>query len=114
MSESTDLTDITFPMHVTSLSALQALAHQRGESVEQTAQYLLESSVAALAPTPAPGPAGTPPFILSPDDPNGAKAVEALLGSIPHWPGMEGPADTTNEDIDRLIGEEAMNPHDDE
>jgi hypothetical protein len=37
-----------------------------------------------------------------------------MLGSIPAWPGIEGPVNTTNEEIDRILASEAMNPHDDE
>lgn len=45
---------------------LQALARQRSETMEQTAQALLRST---LPPPPAP---------FAPDDPDGSKAILAL------------------------------------
>ena len=83
---------------------LQALARQRGETMEQTAQTLLRAALLALTSTP-----------FAPDDPDGSKALMAMAGSISSWPGHEGEVThTTNEEIDRLIAEEAMNPHEDE
>jgi len=35
-----------------------------------------------------------------------------MSGTV-HYPGVTGKVNTTNEEIDRLIAEEAMNPHED-
>ncbi|HEY1389625.1 MAG TPA: hypothetical protein VGF38_13875 [Ktedonobacterales bacterium] len=93
--------EITIPLDDQSAERLKALAKQRGETVEQTAQALLRST---LPPPPAP---------FAPDDPDGSKAILALSGTA-SYPGIVGKVDTTNEEIDRLIAEEAMNPHADE
>lgn len=101
---------ITIPLDDESARRLRELAQQRGESVEQTAQELLRSILppapdVKAVPTarPEPGP---------PDDPDGSQAILRMAGSIT-WPGVEGPVTTTNEEIDRLLAEEAMNPHED-
>jgi len=94
---------ITIPLDDDSAERLRELAHRRGESVEQTAQALLLSTL--------PPPVETS---LAPDDPDGSRLIMSLLGSIPNWPGVEGPVTTTNEEIDRILADEAMNPHDDQ
>ena len=95
--------EITIPLDDQSAARLQELARQRGETVEQTAQALLRST---LPPPP-------PPF--APDDPDGSKALLAMAGSFGYWPGHEGEIiTTTNEEIDQILAEEAMNPHEDE
>ena len=95
--------EITIPLDDQSAERLKALAKQRGETVEETAQALLRST---LPPPPAP---------FAPDDPDGSKALLAMAGSISSWPGHEGEVThTTNEEIDRILAEEAMNPHEDE
>ncbi len=93
--------EITIPLDDQSAERLQELARQRGETVEQIAQALLRST---LPPSPAP---------FAPDDPDGSKAILALSGTA-KYPGIVGKVNTTNEEIDRLIAEEAMNPHEDE
>ncbi len=94
---------ITIPLDDQSAARLQELARQRGETVEQTAQALLRATLPATVPT-------TP---FAPDDPDGSKAILALSGTA-QYPGIVGKVNTTNEEIDRLIAEEAMNPHADE
>jgi len=60
-------------------------------------------------------PVSPPPTPFAPDDPDGSNALLAMAGSISSWPDHEGQAtNITNEQIDRLIAEEAMNPHDDD
>lgn len=102
------------PLDDQSVERLQEIAHQRGETVEQTAQALLLSTL----PTPSPAAPTIPPTPrtrLAPDDPDGTRLIRSLAGSIPSWPGHEGQVThTTNEDIDRLLADEAMNPHADE
>lgn len=99
---------ITIPLDDQSATRLQELARQRGETPEQTARALL------LATLPTATPAGTPAATcFPPDDPDGSKAILALSGTI-HYPGATGKVNTTNEDIDRMLAEEAMNPHADE
>lgn len=93
--------EITIPLDDQSAARLQELARQRGETVEQTAQALLRANL----------PLPTAPF--APDDPDGSKAILALSGTA-QYPGIVGKVNTTNEEIDRLIAEEAMNPHEDE
>ena len=93
--------EITIPLDDQSAERLKALAKQRGETVEETAQALLRST---LPPSPTP---------FAPDDPDGSKAILALAGTA-HYPGIVGKVNTTNEEIDRLIAVEAMNPHADE
>jgi hypothetical protein len=95
---------ITIPLDDQSVARLQELAQRRGETVEQTAQALLRATLPPTAPTPAP---------FAPDDPDGSKALLALSGTV-HYPGVTGKVTTTNEEIDRLIAEEAINPHADE
>jgi hypothetical protein len=95
---------ITIPLDDQSVARLQELAQRRGETVQQTAQALLCATLPPTAPTPA---------LLAPDDPDGSKALLALSGTV-HYPGVTGKVTTTNEEIDRLIAEEAMNPHADE
>lgn len=102
------MTQITIPLDEESAARLQELARQRGETVEQTAQALLLSTLSASAETFASIGAH-----LAPDDPDGSKAILAMAGTI-HYPGVTGKVNTTNEEIDRLIAEEAMNPHEDE
>jgi hypothetical protein len=98
------MTQITIPLDDESITRLQELARQRGETVEQTAQALLLSTLPASAGAH-----------LAPDDPDGSRLIRSLAGSIPFWPGSEGRVThTTNEDIDRILAEEAMNPHEDE
>ena len=106
------MTPITIALDDDSAAQLRELARQRSETVEQTAQALLLSALsspASASSAAAPGAAQR-----TPEDFDGAKAVAALLGSIPHWPGIEEPTNTTNEDIGRLIGDEVMNPHENE
>lgn len=92
---------ITIPLDDQSAERLHALAAQRGETVEQTAQALLR----AAFPPPTPALAR-----FSPDDPDGSKAILALSGTA-HYPGVTDKVTTTNEEIDQLIAEEALNPH---
>ena len=96
--------EITIPLDDQSAERLKALAKQRGETVEETAQAVLRASLPVIIPT-----------TLAPDDPDGIRLIRSLAGSIAYWPGREGQTtNTTNEEIDRLIAEEAMNPHADE
>lgn len=95
--------EITIPSDDQSAACLQELARQRGETVEQTAQALLRSTL--------PAQSSATPF--APNDPDGSKAILALSGTA-QYPGIVGKVNTTNEEIDRLIAEEAMNPHADE
>lgn len=95
---------ITIPLDDQSAERLQEIAHQRGETVEQTAQALLLSTLPSQTTTPAPS---------APDDPDGSRAIMALAGTV-HYPDVTGKVTTTNEEIDRLIADEAMNPHADE
>lgn len=97
------MASITISLDDDEVARLLPLAQQRGETIEQTAHALLRSTLPASEQTE-----------LSPDDPDGTQLLLSLLGSIPNWPGVEGPTETTNEEIDRIIAEEAMNPHDDE
>ena len=104
------MTQITMPLDDESVTRLQELARQRGETVEQTAQALLLSTLPPSAAASAPLAAH-----LAPDDPDGSRLIRSLAGSIPFWPGSEGKVThTTNEEIDRILAEEAMNPHEDE
>ena len=92
---------------------LRAVARLRGETLERTAQALLLSALASLASAPsAPSASAVAPIAAHLDDLDGSKAIEALLGTV-HYPGVTGRVNTANEEIDRLIGEEAMNPHED-
>lgn len=95
---------ITIPLDDQSAARLQDLARQRGETVEQTARALLFSTLSTDATTATRLPL---------DDPDGSKAILALSGTV-HYPGITGQVTTTNEEIDRLIAEEAMNPHADD
>jgi hypothetical protein len=95
---------ITIPLDDDSAARLRELAQLRGESVEQTAQALLLATIPPATPTARPAPA------LPSDDPDGSQLILRMAGSIT-WPGVEGPVNTTNEEIDRLLGAEAMNPH---
>jgi hypothetical protein len=97
------MTQITIPLDDESVMRLQELARQRGETVEQTAQALLLSTL--------PASTGTATH-FAPDDPDGSRAILAMSGTV-HYPGVTGKVTTTNEEIDRLIAEEAMNPHED-
>ena len=104
------MTQITIPLDDESVMRIQELARQRGETVEQTAQALLLSTLPASAEATAAIAAH-----LTPDDPDGSRLIRSLAGSIPFWPGSEGKVThTTNEEIDRILAEEAMNPHEDE
>jgi hypothetical protein len=108
---------ITIPLDDQSAERLRALAQQRGETPEQTAQALLLSTLPTSSPA-APPPSPKAPTLrtrLAPDDPDGTRLIRSLAGSIPAWPGQEGQvAHTTNEDIDRILADEAMNPHADD
>ena len=97
---------ITIPLDDQSASRLLELAQQRGETPEQTAQALLLATLPAGSAAPQSSPTGA-------NDPDGSKAILALSGII-HFPGVTGPVNTTNEDIDRMLAGEAMNPHADE
>src|SRR5260221_12958480 len=99
---------ITIPLDDQSAERLQALAHQRGETVEQTAQALLRATLPSAAPAST---AAETPF--APDDPDGSKAILALSRTV-HYPGVTGKVTTSNEEIDQRIADEAMNPHADE
>jgi hypothetical protein len=102
----TPMQQITIPLDDQSAARLQELAQRRGETVEQTAQSLLLSTLPSSASA---GPR------LAPDDPDGTRLIRSLAGSIPYWPGHEGQVTrTTNEDIDRILADEAMNPHEHE
>ncbi len=101
------MTQITIPLDDESVARLRELARQRDETMEQTAQALLLSILPSSAETTAPIGAH-----LAPDDPDGSKAILAMSGTI-RYPGVTGQVNTTNEEIDRLIAEEAMNPHED-
>lgn len=92
------MTQITIPLDDESVARLRDLAQQRGESVEQSAQALLLSTLPQA------------PARLAPDDPDGSRLILSMLGSIPSWPGIEGAVNTTNEEIDRILASEAMNP----
>ena len=92
------MTLLTIPLDDESVARLRDLAQQRGESVEQSAQALLLSTLPQA------------PVRLAPDDPDGSRLILSMLGSIPSWPGMEGAVNTTNEEIDRILASEAMNP----
>lgn len=92
------MTLLTIPLDDESVARLRDLAQQRGESVEQSAQALLLSTLPQA------------PARLAPDDPDGSRLILSMLGSIPSWPGMEGAVHTTNEEIDRILASEAMNP----
>ncbi len=92
------VTLLTIPLDDESVARLRDLAQQRGESVEQSAQALLLSTLPQA------------PARLAPDDPDGSRLILSMLGSIPSWPGMEGAVNTTNEEIDRILASEAMNP----
>ena len=96
--------EITIPLDDQSAERLKALAKQRGETVEETAQAVLRANLPVTIPT-----------TLALDDPDGIRLIRSLAGSIAYWPGHEGKTtNTPNEEIDRLIAEEAMNPHADE
>lgn len=97
---------ITIPLDDDSARRLWELAQQRGESVEQTAQKLLRSTL-RLAVLPSRPTNGLPP-----SDPDGSQMILLLAGTIA-WPVVGESVNTTNEEIDRLLAEEAINPHDD-
>lgn len=99
---------ITIPLDDESARRLRELAHLRGESVEQTAQELLRSSLPPDANVP---PTAHPTSDLPPEDPDGSQAILRMAGSLT-WPGVAGQVTTTNEEIDRILAEEAMTPHD--
>ena len=95
--------EITIPLDDQSAARLEELARQRGQTLEQTAHALL------LGTLPA---ASAPAFGLAPDDPDGSRLIRSLAGSIPFWPGSgRMGTQTTNEDIDGILADEAMNPH---
>ena len=101
------MTQITIPLDDESAARLQELARQRGETLEQTAQALLRATLPSVAYAAAAGAAQ-----LAPDDPDGSRLIRSLAGSIPFWPGSEGRrTHTANEEIDRILADEAMNPH---
>ena len=96
--------EITIPLDDQSIERLRELAQQRGQTIEETAQAVLRANLPVRLPT-----------TLPPDDPQGIQLLRSLAGSTAYWPGYEGQqTNTTNEEIDQLIAEEAMNPHEDE
>jgi len=105
---------LTIPLDDQSAARLHEPAQQRGETLEQTAHALLLAALQTALPTAAPSAptAPTAPAAprLAPDDPDGSKAVRALAGTV-HYPGATGTVNTTNEEIDRMLADEAMNPH---
>lgn len=106
---------ITISLDDDSAARLRELARQRGETVEQTAQALLRATLlSSISSSSAAAPVAAR---LAPDDLDGSQLIRSLAGSIPFWPGSAGKvvqAHTTNEDIDRILAEEAMNPHENE
>ena len=102
---------ITIPLDEQSAERLQALAHQRGQTVEETAQAWLRATLPLVAPASPPTTTTLAPE--DPDDPDGSKAILALSGTV-HYPSVTGKVTTTNEEIDQRIAEEAMNSHADE
>jgi hypothetical protein len=100
---------ITIPLDDVSATRLRALANARGESVEQTAQALLLSTLPPVTPTSPPA-SGMPG--LSPDDPDGSRLLLSLAGSLT-WPGSTGTVHITNEEIDCLLAEAVMHPQED-
>ena len=106
---------ITIPLDDESAARLQELARQRGETVEQTAQALLRATLPSSSSGAASSASALGTVQLTPDDPDGTQLIRRLAGSIPFWPGSEGKmTHTTNEEIDRILAEEAMNPHEDD
>lgn len=96
------MVQLTISLDEETLARLRELAQQRGESLEETAKALIKATL----------PPETP--LLSPHDPTGFEPLMSLAGSL-IWPGTEGMVvNTTNEEIDRILAEEAMNPHEDE
>lgn len=113
MTQSQPQRQITLLLDDDAATRLRAVARLRGETLERTAQALLLSALASLASAPsAPSASAVAPIAAHLDDLDGSKAIEALLGTV-HYPGVTGRVNTANEEIDRLIGEEAMNPHED-
>lgn len=94
------MTELTISLDEETVSRLREIAQQRGESVEQAVKDLITSNLPPETPR------------LSPDDPKGFKRLMSMSGSLT-WPEGMGPVGT-NEEIDRILAEEAMNPHDDE
>ena len=103
---------ITILLDDEAAARLREVARQRGEAVERTAQALLLSALSSSLPSSVSASFAFAPIAahLAPDDPDGSKAIKAMLGTV-HYPGVTGKVNTTNEEIDRLIAEEAMNPH---
>ena len=103
---------ITILLDDEAAARLREVARQRGESVERTAQALLLSALSSSLSSSVSASSAVALIAahLDPDDPDGSKAITALLGTV-HYPGVTGKVNTTNEEIDRLIAEEAMNPH---
>jgi hypothetical protein len=97
------MTQITIALDDEVAAQLRALAQQRGESVEQTVRELLTSTLPPAMPAPR----------IGSDDPDGSRLLLSMSGSL-MWPGVEGTVDTPNEEIDRIVAEEALNPHDDQ
>lgn len=94
--------EITITLSDEVLARLREVAEQRGESPEQTVEALIESTLPQ-----------EPLRFVDADDPKGFKRMLSHFGSLT-WPGTEGTiVNTTNEEIDRILAEEYMNPHDD-
>lgn len=101
------MTQITISLDDESVQQLQNLARRRGDTIEQTAQSLVSSALPLSSPTALSSVMAS----LSPDDPDGSKAIKTMAGTV-HYPSVTGKVRTTNEEIDRRIAEEAMNSHD--
>lgn len=97
------MTRITIALDDDVAARLRAMAQQRGESLEQTVRALLTSTL----------PPATPVLRVGSDDPDGSRLILGMSGAL-MWPGIEGTVNTSNEEIDRIVAEEAMNPHDDQ
>ena len=97
------MAQITIALDDEVAARLRALAQQRGGSVEQTVRELLTSTL----------PPAMPVSRLGSDDPDGSRLLLGMSGSL-MWPGGEGTVETPNEEIDRIVAEEAMNSHDDQ
>lgn len=96
------MTQITIALDDDVAARLRSLAQQRGETVEQTVRALLTATL----------PSAMSEFRVDTDDPDGSKLILGMSGSL-LWPDAEGTVNTSNEEIDRIVAEEAMNPHDD-
>lgn len=93
------MAELTIALSDEVAARLRSFAAQLGETPEEVAKSFIEAS---LPP---------PSLQLAPDDPDGTKMALSLIGALS---GLGIQPFNTNEEIDRVLAEEAANPHEDE